>query len=807
MTSKSTPQQEQQGQQAPKEGSLLQRYATSLPATPEDMTGAGNHHKQPPRSFLSGQGPGRDGVPNTTPVVGQVSVLPNQPPASMGPPQGNLNGGSHPSGSNQGQPGATQMPALAQPNNPGPLGPQVPQRGVDPALALMQQMPQPPSTQAPQPLPNPPGSFGSGLMKPQQGNAQQQPPPVQEREGKSVILYRSPNFFVRTTIKPSLQRPDPLRRPTGHMITMPRVMPGQKQYMAAKETRLMPSVVPINPLKAKRIPLPAWLEAMIIVLGLLITLGAHAFNMFNFPRYDLDEGTYMENAWAILHGMLSPYAYGYGHPPLAWIQIAAWVQLVGGFFSFGDAVNTGRVLMLFYALGSALLVYLIVRRLGSSRTAGLLAMMLFALSPLAIIYQRQVLLDNVGTFWFLLSLYLMVVGESRLLFLVLSGLCMGVAILSKEIFVLFIPVMIYASWLHTTKFQRKFAMVAFTYAMMAFASTFVLMAVLKGELFPYGWFPWDTHPHLSLLDTYLQQVQRGNNQGSFSQQWQIWTHLDFPLMICSIVAVAFNLIMGWWNRKQLLLALMAISFWVLLIRGGVVFTFYIIPMIPLAAINAAFAVNTVLGWLGKLARFDLLRAGLLLCVAVAILPYDLIHAQVAFTQNPTLAQQEAITWVREHVPRNDFLVISDWMFVDLHQPGGLGVGNGATYPFANIYFNVATDPTVYEGLLGNNPDRIDYIVEDWTMQGDLLSNKTEFKIILEALSHAVPVATFISGDVADADQVTIYQVIHKFPPAVVMTPHGSQGTFVTSTGRFFWALEPARGVKWLHGRPPGPPLL
>src|SRR5439155_21663224 len=173
-------------------------------------------------------------------------------------------------------------------------------------------------------------------------------------------------------------------------------------------TRMMPSLNSIAPLNnAEQLPVPVWLEATVVVLGMLFSLGVHALNMFNYPRYELDEGTYMSNAWATLHHHVTPYAYGYGHPPLGWIQIAIWVQLTGGFFTFGNALNTGRVLMLFYALGCSLLVYLIVRHISGSRSAGLLAMVICSLSPLSITYQRQVFLDNIGIFWFLLSLYLL----------------------------------------------------------------------------------------------------------------------------------------------------------------------------------------------------------------------------------------------------------------------------------------------------------------------------------------------------------------------------------------------------------------
>src|SRR5712692_1022432 len=167
-----------------------------------------------------------------------------------------------------------------------------------------------------------------------------------EIENGNIILYRRPNFFLRTAYRPG-QKANPLRRPTGHTTVMPKVMPHQEKRIAASETRMMPSVSLNNTAKTSAIPLPAWLEAVIVVLGLLGTFVAHAYNIFNFPRYELDEGTYISNAWGITQGLISPYPYGYGHPPLAWIQIAAWIQLTGGFFIFGNALNSGRVFMLF----------------------------------------------------------------------------------------------------------------------------------------------------------------------------------------------------------------------------------------------------------------------------------------------------------------------------------------------------------------------------------------------------------------------------------------------------------------------------
>ncbi|MBV9020655.1 MAG: phospholipid carrier-dependent glycosyltransferase [Ktedonobacteraceae bacterium] len=601
-------------------------------------------------------------------------------------------------------------------------------------------------------------------VPPTMAHPSQQAPEI---EGGNVTLYRAPNFFVLTTNRQG-RRVHPLRRPTGFTTNLPKTMPQQGERIASSATHLLPQIAPINPINKGRLTIPLWLETFVVVVGMTISLVAHAFNMFNFPRYELDEGTYMSNAWAILQGLITPYPYGYGHPPLGWMQIAAWVQLSGGFFTFGNAINSGRVLMLFYALGCSLLVYLIVRLLSASRTAGLLALIIFSLSPLSITYQRQVLLDNIGTFWLLLAMYLLVVGNSRLLYIVGAAVSFGIALLSKEIFLLFLPVMIYAIWLHTTKFQRKFALVAFTYIVGAIGSSFILLAVLKGELFPYSWhLPGDTRQHLSLIDTLIGQTQRTQTGGSLATSWHVWVSGDAVLVACSIVTIAFNAVVGWWKRQQLMLALFSLSFWLLLIRGGIVLPFYFIPLIALTAINTAMAVNTIMSWIAKLLRFDVVRVVLVLVVIGAVIPYDLANSSIDFTQHPTSAQQQAIVWIHQHVPHNAFIVINSYLYMDLREPGGTGVGPGATYPLAHVYFNVATDPDLHDKILNGNWDRIDYIVADSEMLNDIEHLGGPFSIIETAREHSVTRAVFSANDQDSKLVITIYQVQHKIAQSTV----------------------------------------
>ena len=92
---------------------------------------------------------------------------------------------------------------------------------------------------------------------------------------------------------------------------------------------------------------PGRAASALLVISLLFGAATHGWNAFRYPLYLTDEGIYMGQAWAVLReGRLSPYTYFYDHAPLGWLAIAGWVlPLPGQFGAFGNAINTGRVLM------------------------------------------------------------------------------------------------------------------------------------------------------------------------------------------------------------------------------------------------------------------------------------------------------------------------------------------------------------------------------------------------------------------------------------------------------------------------------
>src|SRR6266566_2348269 len=187
------------------------------------------------------------------------------------------------------------------------------------------------------------------------------------------------------------------------------------------------------------------LERVLLLVSLLTGAISHGYHLFLYPLYITDEGIYMQQAWSVLReGRLSPYTYFYDHAPAGWLMIAGWVSVLPHQFeAFGNAINTGRVLMLLVHIASTFLLFQIARRLSGSLIAAVVATFFFNLSPLAIYYQRQVLLDNLMVFWLLVSLYLATSNDRRVLTPLLSGLALGIGVVTKENAIFFVPVVTY----------------------------------------------------------------------------------------------------------------------------------------------------------------------------------------------------------------------------------------------------------------------------------------------------------------------------------------------------------------------------
>jgi 4-amino-4-deoxy-L-arabinose transferase-like glycosyltransferase len=496
----------------------------------------------------------------------------------------------------------------------------------------------------------------------------------------------------------------------------------------------------------------------------LLAAITHAFNMFHYPLYLGDEGIYLEQAWAVLRlGQLAPYTYFYDHAPAGWLLIALWEFLLPRqFLTFGMAINSARVFMLLLDSGSTALLYRVARHMTGSHFAAIASAVAFTLSPLEIYYQRMVLLDNIMVFWLLLSFDLMLTESRRIMPLLASGFCFGVATLCKENSIFFLPVLGYVLY-HKVQgtYRARFSIVGWSASAAMLISLYPVYALLKGEFFPAGSeIVGSGAPaaHVSLISTVLWQMSRHGgsildpNSQFWSYFWGKWWIKDPIIIVVGAAATAINLLIGLSDRERhrytLVASLMSIAFTIYLIRGSVMIDFYVVPVLPFFALNVGLL-------LSRLAHAPprLIGATLATVALVAMAVGFVAQSHDTYLVDQTSLQIHQLAFIRQNVPANAMVLIDDDLWVDLHEPNG----NQPVYPLANSHWKIAADPAIRDKLLHDRWQSLDYLV---------MSNKLHYifglnneQLALDAYNHSRLLARFEEGDV----ELEVRQVIKPEP--------------------------------------------
>ena len=518
---------------------------------------------------------------------------------------------------------------------------------------------------------------------------------------------------------------------------------------------------PARVLSGRLIPRP---ESVWITTVLLISALAHGVNMFEFPFYENDEGTYMAQAWSVtsLH-QLSVYTYWYDHAPLGWLQLTAWTLWTGGFYTFGTSIDSGRVLMLLMHVGSTALVYAIARSITRSAVVAGVASLIFALSAYGIYFHRRVLLDNISTFWMLLSLALLVCGRLSLNRVWLSALTLGVSILSKELTIFLVPVLTYLVFIRSDKTNRWFAVVGWPLIVGSMFSLWFLMAGLKNELFETGTWLGGLDEHVSLLGSLKFQASRGQDGGLFNMDSGIWAYArvwsqedPFVVMGGTICAILSVLLIPWY-RMVGVVGLVTLSLWAFLARGGVVIEFYLVPLVPLLALNIAltsWAVGTLMARfvlrairIGAMATTSIQLAWVGCCLALLVPGYfspfrGFTLGQVPFTvwtHSQASGQNQATEWAQRNLMPDSFMVIDHYHWLELRQPPGDMRGA----PNVHWYWKVELDPDIRKGVFREDWHTVDYVIATPQLKHDRDQNGLDF--IGAALDHSTLIARFDSG--------------------------------------------------------------
>ncbi|MGW3325249.1 ArnT family glycosyltransferase [Streptomyces virginiae] len=485
---------------------------------------------------------------------------------------------------------------------------------------------------------------------------------------------------------------------------------------------------------------------------LLVIVLVQGWNITNFPTLSDDEGTYLAQAWAVQQGDgLAHYTYWYDHPPLGWIQVAGLTYLPSLFVPDWMTVAPMRFSMLAVSAASSVLLYVLARRLWLPRWAAGLAMALFGLSPLSVVLQREIFLDNLAVMWMLLAFCLAASPSRHLWHHFGSGLAAATAVLTKETMLVVLPALLVTMWRHSHRDTRKFAVTGAITACALIGLSYPLYALLNGELLPGS-------GHVSLIDGITYQMGREGSgfiltPGSGSNSvFRSWLYYDTVLPLGGLAGAV--LLLATVRRSVTARALAGPALAAVILAAvamrptGYLPAMYVIQALPFLALvlagGAAGITHAVLRrrrgpgerrsrvW----ARWALLGV-LAASAAVYVLPRWYDGNRTALTVDANAPYRQAAAWLGSEVadPAVTRVLLDDALWLDaVHH--GFEPGLGAIW-----FYKADLDPAVTRTLPRGWQD-IDYVVSSPTVRRDAVNLPN----VKAALEHSAVVAVFGSGE-------------------------------------------------------------
>ncbi|MFI5683726.1 ArnT family glycosyltransferase [Streptomyces sp. NPDC051636] len=534
-------------------------------------------------------------------------------------------------------------------------------------------------------------------------------------------------------------------------VTTPKV-PAQRR--PAPETRSTGRTIPPARLRSSR---PDLLLCAALLAAILVVQG---WNIADYPTLSDDEGTYLAQAWAVQQGKgLAHYTYWYDHPPLGWIQIALLTWLPSAIDPGAMTVGTMRVAMLVVSGVSAVLVYVLGRRLSLPRWAAGVGMALFGLSPLSVVLQREIFLDNIAVMWLLLAFCLAASPSRHLWHHFGAGLAAAAGVLTKETMLVVLPALVVTMWRHGHRDTRKFALTGAVTACVLVGFAYPLFALLKGELFPGS-------GHVSLWDGIKYQVSRPGSgfildqaSGSYGVLHS-WLYYDRVLPLGGLAGALLLLATWRWSVTARALAGPALAVAILaavaMRPDGYLPAMYVIGALPFLALVLAGGVASVTHAVLRRWRAEgekryvtggryVLAAVLALAAGAYVVPHWYDGDRTAVTADANAPYRQASQWLGSKVgdPKDTRVLVDDALWLDLVHDG-YRPGLGAIW-----FYKADLDPAVTKTMPHGWRD-LDYVVASPTVRRDA----RDLPNVRAAIRHSTPVATFGTGP----DRIEIRQI-------------------------------------------------
>jgi endo-1,4-beta-D-glucanase Y len=481
--------------------------------------------------------------------------------------------------------------------------------------------------------------------------------------------------------------------------------------------------------------------------------------LFIYPYFENDEGVYTSQAWSLLEkGELSHYTYWYDHAPFGWLTLGIIIKLLGGYFAFGlNSIEVARIAVLILNLISTCLIARIVWNITNNKWASLFSMLVFTLSPLVIYHQRRVLLDNIMVFWLIISINLLTEKKIKLSHVLFSGVFFGLGFLSKESALFLVPPVLFYLWNVLEVEQRVIGIYLWFSIFLSSILLYILMAIYKTELFP-------SNDKVSLISTILFHSKRGNNitfylpNSDFMNMINEWSKKDniyTYMMFYSTILMGLLLFFRKINIKYKLIFLFQIFYVLFLIRGGIVFEFYIIPMFSIISISIPLVLDLISKFFDHYLIHNLkIFKYILITTLVGVVIFsrvDMFKHPVIFTKDENLNIKLAIDWIRDKIPADKKILIDNSNWLDLKKNS-----NFNEYDYAHWYWKTELDSFVRKKNYNSDWRNVDYAAATLGLYEQIGAGAFEFnKSVLDN-----------SYIVADFQNTPNYKVQHNIYRAI-----------------------------------------
>lgn len=411
-------------------------------------------------------------------------------------------------------------------------------------------------------------------------------------------------------------------------------------------------------------------QLLLIILGLGLIARLHGLNWDQGFALHPDERMVAMVTSAISWHQLNPQFFNYGHLPIYLLKmIHSLILLVVGtqWQSFAAILLTGRLITIFFEIGTIWTIFQIGRTIKTSRT-GLIGAFLYAFAPFAIQNSHFYIVDPLLTFWTTLTILLSIkLTQQRswknILFL---GVTVGAALATKFSGLLLVPIP-FISLTYTDLFDRT--QTNWPTKLRHYSLGLLIFFFIASLTFVV------TQPYIVLnLSRYWNditaQLQMAKDASIFPYTRQfihttaylypIWgiTYwgLGIPTTGLAILGVPF-LITELRREKGRIASMLLLVFFTIYFgfigQSAVKFMRYYLPLYPLIIISAALALDGVTTAITQ----RKIRATFAVTIATVLMVWPLMTMNIYNRTNPRIV---ATDWINTHLPTGSTIAVEHW---------------------------------------------------------------------------------------------------------------------------------------------------